>query len=207
MKKRKFVQLTLALAMVAISTFGAISCNNEVAPVDQIQLDEDEVGNWGVSWVMGYKTFDGLLADKDMDLIAVGVIDRVIEVTEVERSKRVTTYRTAFAFKIETLLMGEEAKEVVVYQSGSPDVPSSAFSDDPIFKVGERHLLFLKENVHDSYSSIGPWGRYKIVNNKVYSLNYVLPSDRNYKPEETLDFNGLGLSAFIGDITEGLKKN
>ena len=202
MKYRSFLRIIFTVVGILLITLGIISCDGEY-----VRIEKDEVGLWQASRPMGYKDFDGLFTDKDMDLIAVGKIDRVIQVTKLEESKRVDTYRTAFAFKIETLFMGEEAKEVVVYQLGSPAVPTSGLEDDPVFKVGERHLLFLKKNIHDTYSTIGPAGRYKIVNDKVYSLNYVLPDDTNYTAPESMDFNGIDLSTFTELILEKLKEN
>ncbi len=202
MKKKSFLNPIFVVLLFSVLILGIVSCNDE-----NVRIDEDEVGHWQASRPVDYMTFDELFTDRDMDLIATGVIDRVIQVTEIEGSERAVRYRTAFAFRIETLFMGEDAKEVVVYQLGSPDNPGSGLDDDPVFKVGEKHVLFLKKNIHDSYYTIGAGGRYKVVADKVYSLNYVLPDNRNYKAPESMDFNGNDLKYFTELIIEKLKVN
>jgi hypothetical protein len=138
-----------------------------------------------------------------MDMIAIGTIDRIVEITELDEINEVKTYRTAFSFSIDHLFMGEKTKEVIVYQMGSPEQPSTGFSDDPMFKIGEKSLLFLKENIHGSYFTIGAEGRYKIVDNKVYSLNYVIPDGLLTVPE-TMDFNGVTVKQITEKVTERL---
>jgi hypothetical protein len=192
-----FKSLT-ALSALLLAIIGTISCTSET-----VQISEDEVGKWEASRPMGYKTFDELFLDKDMDMIAIGTIDKIVEITELDESERVKTYRTAFSFRIEKLFMGEDTKEVIVYQMGSPEEPSSGFSDDPMFRIGEKSLLFLKKNVHGSYFTIGAEGRYKIVDDKVFSLNYVLPNGMLTIPE-TMDFNGVTVKQIIEDVTERL---
>ena len=149
------------------------------------------------SWVKGYKSIDELCADEEIGVIAVGKILGIVEVVE----KKKYMYTTRFAFRIETLLKGEESQEIIVNQLGKPDRSGLEFGDNPPLDVGERCLLFLYESENNSYYLLGPWGRYHIIDNKVYSLNHILEDEKAYQAPVELDFDGVGLNPLIEDIS------
>ena len=75
----------------------------------------------------------------------------------------------------------------------------SLLADDPLFEVGEEYLLFLKLSESGRYFHPGPWGRYKIIDGMVYSMNHIL-RDSQYQAPPQLDFNGVAINTFIEHI-------
>ncbi|MFC2070575.1 zf-HC2 domain-containing protein [Chloroflexota bacterium] len=132
------------------------------------------------------------------DLIAVCVVDRAVEVKQ--EGEHVPYYMTRWAFKVEQILKGEDTGEIAIWQFGSPDVPGSDMSDDPLFLPGERYLLFLIESPAGTYYYPGPCGRYLIWKDKVYSMNFILMSG-GYRPIE-LNYYGVDFDTITGRITD-----
>jgi hypothetical protein len=60
---------------------------------------------------------------------------------------------------------------------------------DPPVQKGERWILFLRAGSDGTYHENGPWGRYKIADDKVFSMNRVIGNNREYF-DAGLDFNG-----------------
>lgn len=161
------------------------------------------------SWVKSFRSLNELTTYPDVDMIAVGVIDSVVKVINYSPIPEHPDYMTSFAFRVERILKGKEAQEIIVYQGGAPDKPGSDFRDDPLFQIGNRYILFLTkvEGSPNEYNHFGPWGRYQIINNKVYSLNNTLADSKAYQAPAGLDFDGVDLSTFTEDVIEILDRN
>ena len=153
------------------------------------------------SWAMSYNNMDELCSDSYVDIIAFGEIDRIISVESemLWPERNIYMYFTDFAFKIDRILKGKAVEEVVVHQTGAED-GKMEISDDPLFKTGERYILFLHEYETGRYSVAGgPDGRFKVVGDKIYSMNYFLtPADISLP--EGLDVNGMLKDDFVESI-------
>jgi hypothetical protein len=195
---KKIVGLLLILGL-----FGSISC----AATEQTSDRANQVPGTpsiDASWAQSYGSIDELIADSFVNLIAVGEIDSVIEVTkkkEAENSRGpVYVYSTDFSFRIDRVLKGPDTKQVSIHQTGAEG--EGEIDQDPLFKPGERSVLFLHEYAPGKYYVVGgPAGRYRIVDDKVYSMNYVLPP-RTYFPNAGLDTNGILRTDFIQSVIE-----
>ena len=149
------------------------------------------------SWGASFETLAELCSSSD--LVAAGVIDRV---ASVETDKRVALFFTKFVFRIEKTYKGNETAEVLLNITGAPDKPGSDLPEDPLFNVGERWVLFLREYEEGRYYSLGPWGRYKVVDGRVYSMNRLLSMSWYSFPE--LDFQGVEMETFDRRLTDVL---
>ena len=182
------VSTFIAAMILIISTF---SCRHEKVLTDKPEIESAVSGQ--TSWVKDYDSIGELCSESA--IIAVGVIGRVVEVIQEKKN----LYFTRFAFRIEQVLKGEENEEVIIYHTGAPDRPGSGLADDPLFEVGEEYLLFLKLSESGRYFHPGPWGRYKIIDGMVYSMNHIL-RDSQYQAPPQLDFNGVAINTFIEHI-------
>lgn len=150
------------------------------------------------SWAKYYASLSELTPDSE--LIAVGVIDQVIRTFEEAKN----LYATTFSFRIEQVLKGEEIDKVNLLQTGASEKPWTIITDDPLFQKGERYLLFLDHPSPDIYVTLsGPFGRYQIMDNKVYSMNHILQNNQ-YSAPQGLDFNGVSLADVLNEVTENL---
>ncbi|MDD5190496.1 MAG: hypothetical protein PHE50_05575 [Dehalococcoidales bacterium] len=145
-----------------------------------------------VDWDYHYSDLKTLCGSAD--LIAMGTISKTVQIVK----EQVSLYSTRSAFQIETILKGEAGKEVIVTQIGTPEMPNYDPAEDPLFKPGEKYILFLKNNPSGIYSGFGPWGRYKIIDNQVFSMNNFL-FEAHYDAKG-LDFNGVEINDFISQI-------
>jgi hypothetical protein len=152
------------------------------------------------SWVSNFNDMSELC--NSSDVIVVGTVDRVIEVVP-DKNSRGMLYNATSAFRIEKVLKGKIGKEIMLTKIARADANGwvEGKAEDPPFEAGEKWVLFL--NADMSYQNLGPWGRYKIIDDKIYSMNRVIGNDIGYY-EEKLDFNGMGLSEFIGSVNETL---
>ncbi len=144
------------------------------------------------SYAGSFNNFAELYAASDM--VALGDIDRVIEVV----SEHGSIFFTRLAFRIEKTIKGESAGEIVLNITGSPDIPGSDLGEDPIFKPGERYFLFLHEYEEGRFYSMGPWGRYQIIDDRVFSMNRLV--DIKWYDQLDLDCNGVTEDEFLGNI-------
>ncbi len=193
---RNTVTIALAVTIASIMLLGSVSCSKTDA---QFTRGSPAVYVQEASWARSYRNLNELCADPDIQIIAIGAISRIVSVTE----KNQFTHNTKFSFRVERLLKGEQTDEVLINQMGAPDKPGSDFPDDPLFEVGDRYLLFLK--VRDGvFFHPGPWGRYQVVDNKVYSLSKALIGSEVYHAPEALDFNGASLDVVALSIIETL---
>ncbi len=196
----------IIMGLIFVLLFAISSCNNS-----------SEHSKGQASWARSFYSLNQLSTDSDIDMIAIGTIDRVVEVTNFSPIPWHPDYMTKFAFTVDTILKGEYIKEIVVPQLGAPDKPGSDVGEDPLFKIGEKYVLFLSKVVYsdtyhpageelypNTYNYPGPWGRYIISNNKIYSLNNITTYSGTYY-EPGLDFNGVPLSTFMREIDSALQ--
>ncbi len=149
------------------------------------------------SWGASFEDLAELCSSSD--LVAAGVIDRV---ASVEAATGSPLFFTKFVFRIEKTYKGNETGEIILNITGAPDKPGSALEEDPLFNVGERWILFLREYEEGLYYSLGPWGRYKVVDGLVYSMNRLLSMSWYNFPG--LDFRGVGIETFDRRLSDVL---
>jgi hypothetical protein len=152
-------------------------------------------GKGDVSWAKGWTNLSDLVTDSP--LIVIGEIVKVKET--IQQNERL--YFTKFFFRVDTVLKGQAANQIVIYQTGTPDKPETGIMDDPLFKIGDKYLLFLESNEPDTYCYYGPECRYLIATDKVYSINHVLDNTQYIAPR-TLDYNGFSLAMFNANVKE-----
>jgi hypothetical protein len=152
-------------------------------------------GGSDASWAYFYLSMPDICTHSD--IITVGVADRIIESREEGRH----LYMTYWDFRVEKILKGEKVRELTIVQMGSPDVPGSDLDSCPLFLSGDRYLLFLRKNETGSYS-FHPQGHLMVWENRVYSMNYILPSGDALPPIPELNCNGDDLATIENKITE-----
>ena len=191
----KTTRLMLAATMALALFLEVASCKQGTGAI----TGSTSPGGAQASWSGGGSNISDLATYSQ--LIAIGVIGRVVET--IQQSEHM--YVTAFGFRVETTLKGKPDGEIIIHQLGTADKPWTAVMDDPLFQTGERYLLFLRRGINTPgiYAYPGPRARYKIVSGKVYSMNYVLQNNQ-YTAPEALDFNGVELTALTATITETL---
>lgn len=181
---------------IAIGVFIGVSGGRDTR---QIGLDEPVGGGIFVDYAKGYYSLTEL--STDATLIAVGMINRTVEVGPDGQPPSGTYTRSAF--RLEKVLKGQETREVIVNQIGA--IGGAEDVADPVFRPGERAVLFLKTNNNgELYFLLGPSARYRIVNNKVYSMNYVVRNRGYYEAPLDLNLYGIELDIFIKSIANTL---
>ena len=140
------------------------------------------------------------------DVIVVGTVEKVIEVVPAEWGHG-RIYDARSALRVDKILKGKIDKEIVLTKMALKDNNGwmEGSNVDPPFEAGEKWVLFLSAEM--SYNNLGPWGRYKIIDDKVYSMNRVANDNNAYgssRPDFKLDFNGVPLADFIADVNQTL---
>ncbi len=199
-----------SLLLVTLALFSFVSCasqtlneTTESSGRPSIHITTvSSMPSIDVSWDQSYSNIDDLVSDSFVDLIVVGMIDRVVEITKTKEAETsqgpVYVYFTDFNFRIESVLKGTDRKEIVIHQTGAES--GGQINEDPLFGPGERYLLFLHEFAPGkSFVVGGPEGRYRIIDGKVFSMNYLLPP-KTYFVNEGLDINGVLEGGFIESI-------
>ena len=149
----------------------------------------------------------GELAD-EADLIVTGTIDRIIEVVPDEATKdkedpRSRTWLTRLAFRVEKSIKGDFTDEIIIIQTGA--VGWAQEHGNPVFQPGERCFLFLREE-DGIYYPFHPYGRFRIEDDKVSSMNYVLPTGQA-RPPVDLTFWKVELDEFSSRIIDAIKED
>ena len=138
------------------------------------------------------------------DAVVVGKIGKVLEVNESfsfdSPLGKQYTYLTDYEFIVETDLKAKvKSDNILIRQNGKAGVEQ--FEDDPLFQPGDSYLLFLREWGPGEYNVIGgPQGRFKIVNEKIYSINYLYPKNNILLPGGTQS-NGMNKAEFLQMLT------
>ncbi len=156
------------------------------------------------SYVSSFQDMDELC--NSSDVIVVGTVGKVIDVVPAE-SGHGTIYDARSTFRIDQVLKGKIDKEIVLTKMAFKVTGGWAegMNVDPPFEAGEKWVLFLSADI--SYNNLGPWGRYKIIDNKVYSMNRIANDNNVYgggEPDFKLDFNGVLLEDFIAGVNKTL---
>lgn len=172
------VALVIILAISILWGTGMIpGFGSKEAPTSTISSRPPQrVGSGQTSWAIGFDNLDDLVAYSDA--IVVGVIDKALDVGD--SSPR-------WSLRVEKVLKGKDTSDLIVRQ------------DDPPFLPGERYLLFLREGNSGTYFIFAHGSRYSIWDNKVYSMNYILPPGVEYAPPG-LDYDGINLDIITGNI-------
>ena len=188
--------LSLLLSISCANPTSAVPTNHAPAPLQE-QPPRRSGGGGQIDWAFSFDNLSDLTAFSDV--IAIVVVDKAIEVTH----EKGMLYSTRWALRVEKVLKGRQSAELIVYQFGSPDQPGSDMSDDPLFLPRERYLLFLREGTPGTYGYFGPWGRYLLWNNRVYSMNHILlaPGAANYRTGE-LNYAGADMNTLAQHIVE-----
>jgi hypothetical protein len=80
----------------------------------------------------------------------------------------------------------------VLFQNGNEH---NRFEEDPSYKVGSRHLLFLTEREDGTYLVVSPQGRYEVT-----SRGLVPATERGFAAE----LKGPSLQDVLSDVTQTL---
>jgi hypothetical protein len=201
---RRWTIAGMIVFVLALMAFGAINfisgCTDKPVQADStstgIQPDYPTAfsdGGGSASYPTAFNNFAELCAASD--IVALGEVERVIEVLPQHGS----LFFTRFSFRIEKVFKGDSNAEVTLSITGNPESPGSNLEEDPLFSVGERYLLFLHEFDDGLYYSLGPWGRFQIVDNRVYSINRIV--NINWYKFPDLDFNGISEKDFLTRLT------
>ena len=141
----------------------------------------------------------------EADLIAAGIIGGTTEEGEEKigepRWGADYLYYTDFSFKVEQVIKGKEVKEIAIHQIGMSGEVQLA--DDPLFRLDENWILFLREYEPNKYFVLGgPQGRFKVIEGKVFSMDHVLPEEVMLPTDKTLEANGMDKEEFIQIIQD-----
>lgn len=154
-------------------------------------------GSGGASWAIIPDDMAEVIAYSDLIVMGTGL--SFIGMERFPGSGGIAQYSWKSAFRVDAVFKGDNPSEIVlgntVFQG--PDGSFQTFRPDPPVQPGERWLLLLRRSDDGTYHEFGPWGRYKIVGEKVYSMNQVTGNNNDYFVEK-LDINGEDLWTFIG---------
>jgi hypothetical protein len=185
--KARVVMIITMVAFLAILCSASVSMQNLTVEVD-------------VSWAKGYAGIENLSAEAD--LIAVGTVKNIVGVTGdvvgEDRWGSIILYFTDFAFSVERVLKGPQViREVIIHQTGA--VGEYEIRDDPLLERGDKYVLFLHEYETGKYYILGgPQGRFQIIENKVFSMNNILPVIISLHPG--LDVKGVEEANFLESV-------
>ena len=198
--KRKYLLIALVFVMVITGTITWYKVAN-TATADDISIVETH------SWAEGALDLQGLFTMADA--VVVGKVGKVLDVNEIYHFDspigKVYTYLTDYEFIVETDLKAEvKNNNILISQNGKAGVQQ--FEDDPLFQSGDSYLLFLRKWGPGEYNVIGgPQGRFKIVGDKIYSINYLYPGNNIQLPEGTQS-NGMNKAEFLRLLTNFSKQ-
>jgi hypothetical protein len=193
--KRKY--LLIAWVFVLVITCTIISCK-EIPP----QSNNNVQQKISVSWADGASDMQGLFTTADA--VVVGKIGKVVDETNKLLGEpawgKDYLYYSDFEFIIESNLKAEvKNNSIIIHQIGKAG--TQELEDDPLFQSGDSYVLFLREYKPGNYTVLGgPQGRFKIVNDKIYSLNYIYSGNNIQLPTET-QINGMSKVEFLQLLT------
>jgi len=182
--KKKFIYLSIILTILSLSS---------------LYLGSQFERGFRASWVYNYMDINELRMNSD--LVIIGTVTSSIQEDSDEPDNNLIF--TRFNITIDEVILGyTQLKEVSIKQVGGKDgMTIVEIKDDPLMKINEKVLLFLKEISPNKYKILGgPQGRFIIDNGKIYSIgeyetnNFIITSE-----ERT---NGEPLSEFIKQLKE-----
>ncbi len=199
MKRLIIIAASALLVLMVVVLLVQAGCSQENSPPD---FNEDTSGTIFVDYIKSYENLGGLAADAD--LIAVGTINRTVEVVPDEATgdtgePTARTYLTRSAFRIKKVVKGSAKSEIIISQMGA--VGWLEENGNPVFKPGESYFLFLRDGKDGMYYLLHPLGRFKISDGDVNSMNYVLPTGQS-RPPLDLMFWKIDLEDFISRVIE-----
>ncbi|GBC72619.1 hypothetical protein HRbin04_00009 [archaeon HR04] len=222
------VGIASAAALIAISIISSgynsqISYNNSRSIINDINshkfipINENaNVKGYISSLLKSYLSWDELV--KDSTTIIVGKVIKVrgslVEKSEVVygEGKRIE-YGIPHTFsdiKVERVLKSTnnitEGDTIILQQLGGMlDEENMVVTDvDILVKEGERYVMFLGEQLPNDWHGLVTYGgitiytRYIIIDDRVYSMNYIYPDKGT---GNNLQVNGKPLDEFIKEIT------
>jgi hypothetical protein len=188
--------LIIVLAFVLVITCTVTSCK-EIPPQATNNLQQ----KISVSWADGAPDMQGLFTTSNA--VVVGKIGKVVDETNEllgeSRFGKNYMYYTDFEFIIEANLKAEvKNNSIIIHQIGKAG--TQELEDDPLFQSGDSYVLFLREYKPGNYTILGgPQGRFKIVNDKIYSLNYLYSGNNIQLPAAT-QINGVSETEFLQSL-------
>jgi hypothetical protein len=193
--------ITTSVAVFMAASLLLSGCNHESS---QENNNSDTTGIINVGHMKNYENLSEL-AD-DADLIAIGTVDRTVEVvpddaTRDKENPQAQIRLTRSSFRVEKSIKGDFTDEIIITQTGAAgwaEEPSN-----PIFETGERCFLFLREE-DGIYHLFHPYCRFRIEDDRVSSMNYVLPAGEVRLPKG-LSFWRVDLDDFISGVIEAIK--
>ncbi len=197
-EKMKIVtQVLVTLAVLATVSFAG-ACNTDQNQIENqgntVTVDEEGVYIALVDWADYYADIAELC--RAADLIAYGEIDRVIEVHGTVGIGG--HYYTDFGLSVSQALKGNATEEAIIHQMGASG--KMVVIDDPLFQQGEKYVLFLHKCDSGVYYVLGgPQGRFKVVDDKVFSMDNIVPDEISVSPD--LSYNGTELEDFLGIVS------
>jgi heat shock protein HslJ len=155
----------------------------------------------GTSWPFSFEDMSQLCAYSDLIVMGTGLGFIGMDVSS---DNNISTWKSSF--RVEAVLKGNIVDKITL------GYPISTIQDNtyqtsitnPPIPSGERWVLFLQKNSESIYFEIGPWGRYKITEGKVYSMNRVIGYDNEYSIGK-LDVNSQDLRTFIRETASQLR--
>jgi hypothetical protein len=207
--RRKRFWWGLGVAIVTLILVGTLLWTTVVLPPQAkgkgIELTIAQSPSGMASWAGHYEDLRELCSLSD--LVVVGEADRYTELKPSSWSHSMELYDLTTAFKVETTLKGPVLIEIGL-TSSIRNVPGEGWvefmAESPPLHPGERWVLFLQWSKElGRYIEFGPWALYKIIDDRVYSMDRVL-NDENSYPGGQLDFNGISPSDFVQQINDTL---
>ena len=201
MKRISF--LTVIISVLTAVSLLLSGCGDENS---QENNTANVTGTIFVDYVKSYENL-GELA-KDADLIAYGTIDRTETVpdesTRDGEDPRTQLRNTRATLRVEKSIKGDFTDEIIIIQTGAAGWLQEM--GNPVFTSGERCFLFLRGGEDGIYGLLHPDGRFRIENDKVSSMNFVLPTGQA-RPPLDLTFWRIDLDKFITRIIEAVKSD
>ena len=194
---------TLAILITVITAVFLLfsGCNQESS---QVKNTGNVIGIIHVDYVKSYESL-GELAE-DADLIVVGTVDRTEtipdEATKDKEDSRLRMWNTRSVLKVEKSVKGDFSDEITIIQMGAAGRLQEM--GNPVFQPGEQCFLFLRGGEDGIYGLVHPDGRFRIENDKVSSMNFVLPTGQA-RPPVNLTFWKIDLENFISRVIEAIK--
>jgi len=195
----------ISLGIILGSLSGSIVLSfyvRNVSPPSEVDLREETT----VSWAKGYGSLRELVEDSDVVVLGE-VINSFVSINTY--GPWATKYvHTVYEFRVERVILAEvKANEVLTLNHTGGIVngaPRQVIREDPPLNVGERLILFLvrarysdSDYLHPTqYFILGPWGRFVVVSERVYSLGSIFPATEDC----SLHVDGADLESFTLEI-------
>ncbi|HEY96460.1 MAG TPA: hypothetical protein G4O15_16155 [Dehalococcoidia bacterium] len=205
---KRISSLTIVIAILTAVFLLLSGCDHES---NQDKYTGNTAGNTigiiHVEYARSYESLGELAGEAD--LIVAGTIDRIMEVVPDEATKDKVDpgsrmWLTRSAFKVEKSVKGDFTDEIIIAQLGA--LGWAEEYGNPIFEPGERCFLFLREGDNGIYGLLHPDGRFRIEDDKVPSMNFLLPTGQA-RPPMNLTFWRVDLNDFLSRIIESIKSD